>query len=345
MAVAGQHHLRHRDFIHLADIKPRSNAYIAWERRRHRQAHWLVECMAEFMGVFFYVYAGVGSAASYLLSNTAQLNGLGSLFQIGTAYALGILFALVVCAPTSGGHFNPAVTIAFTILKRCTYRKALRYIVAQILGAYIACLLIYVQWRDLIMEVTELLEAAGKLDAVLFTANGPAGVFALYATPGVSLGRIFLNEFVCDFMIGLVIWACLDPTNFGAPPSTAPWIVSFVYAVMVWGYSPVGVATNAARDVGARLMALTIWGLPAGGGAYAAIAALTNIPATLLAVAFYELVLADSSRVVTPVHVDFLAGHLAHEEHSQGVIGDRHAPASPSSGIDEKSHEQIIERV
>ena len=43
-------------------------------------------------------------------------------------------------------------------------------------------------------------------------------------------------------------------------------------------------------------MVLTIWGLPAGGGAYAAIAALTNIPATLLAVLFYEYVLADSSR-------------------------------------------------
>ena len=43
-------------------------------------------------------------------------------------------------------------------------------------------------------------------------------------------------------------------------------------------------------------MTLTIWGLPAGGGPYAAIAALTNIPATLLAVCFYEVFLADSSR-------------------------------------------------
>lgn len=43
-------------------------------------------------------------------------------------------------------------------------------------------------------------------------------------------------------------------------------------------------------------MAITIWGLDAGGGPYAAIAALVNIPATLLAVLFYEFVLADSSR-------------------------------------------------
>ena len=43
-------------------------------------------------------------------------------------------------------------------------------------------------------------------------------------------------------------------------------------------------------------MALTIWGIDAGGGRYAAIAALTNIPATLLAGVFYEFVLNDSMR-------------------------------------------------
>ncbi len=31
-----------------------------------------------------------------------------------------------------------------------------------------------------------------------------------------------------DFLIGLVIWSCIDPTNFSAPPAAAPWIVSFV---------------------------------------------------------------------------------------------------------------------
>lgn len=165
----------------------------------------------------------------------------------------------------------------------------------QILGGYIACLLIYVQWGDYIavrciylrgnlhgvltlsllmprsisaspyihlrvpldldhpthlsQEVIELLEASGKLDEVMFTANGPAGIFALYASPTANLGRVFLNEFVCvsrgerpstacqyltltatlqDFLIALVIWSCIDPTNFSAPPAAAPWIVSFV---------------------------------------------------------------------------------------------------------------------
>jgi FlaA1/EpsC-like NDP-sugar epimerase len=56
------------------------------------------------------------------------------------------------------------------------------------------------------------------------------------------------------------------------------------------------VAANTARDVGGRLAAIAIWGTRAGGGRYAAIAALTNILATVLAYAFYEFVLKDSSR-------------------------------------------------
>ena len=55
-------------------------------------------------------------------------------------------------------------------------------------------------------------------------------------------------------------------------------------------------AANSARDVGGRLAALSIWGLKASGGKYAALAALTNIPAMLLAVLLYELFLTDSSR-------------------------------------------------
>ena len=56
------------------------------------------------------------------------------------------------------------------------------------------------------------------------------------------------------------------------------------------------VAANTARDVGGRLAAISIWGTRANGGSYAAIAALTNIVATVAAYAFYEFIFKDSSR-------------------------------------------------
>jgi len=77
-------------------------------------------------------------------------------------------------------------------------------------------------------------------------------------------------------------------------------------------------AANSARDVGGRLMVLTIWGKQAAGGPYAAIAALTNIPATILAVVIYEFMFTDSSRVLPFAQRDFLSGHKAHLDRRLG---------------------------
>ena len=77
----------------------------------------------------------------YLISNSTIL--LAHL-QIGLAYALGIVIALIVslhsmnvrtyssclpqtCSSTSGGHFNPAVTIAFVLFRKFPPLKAVRY--------------------------------------------------------------------------------------------------------------------------------------------------------------------------------------------------------------------------
>jgi glycerol uptake facilitator-like aquaporin len=71
-----------------------------------------------------------------------------------------------------------------------------RYIIAQILGAYVACLLVYVQYSDLIETAETALVAANALDAVQFTATGPGGIFALYAPHGAHLWKTFINEFI-----------------------------------------------------------------------------------------------------------------------------------------------------
>jgi len=263
------------------------------------------------MGVFLYVWFGVGSTASFIITNVGQQPGLGSLFQIGFAYAIGVVMALVCCSATSGGHFNPCITIVFAMFRGFPWSKVPRYIISQILGAYIACLMIYLQYKDTIHLLEEGLAATGK-SALMFTPNGPAGIFGLYPNPGKPLGIIFFNEFVIDFVLAFVIWSCLDPTNFFAPPAAAPWIIGFAYGAAIWGFAPANMAANSARDVGSRLMVLTIWGKQASGGAYAAIAALTNIPATILAVVVYEFFMVDSSRVLPPAQRDFLSGHKAH---------------------------------
>jgi len=332
------------DAVYLRDIGRRPGYLAMWEKHRLREARWIVECFAEALGVFFYCYAGVGSTAAYIVGTLAGEPGLGSLLQIGFAYAFGILLAIVVCAGTSGGHINPCVTICFVVFKGFPPIKGLRYIVAQIFGGYIACLLVYVQYKDLISLVDQGLAAKGLLESTQFTPNGTGGIFALYTLPGANLSRVLLNEFVTDTILSITIWSCIDPTNILVPPPAAPWVISFAYAIAIWGFAPTAIAANAARDIGGRLAAITIWGTKASGGTYAALAALTNILSMLFGVLLCEVFLADSSRVVSNSHLEYLMAHQKHEEQHDGAshqlqLANRAVSEADSTGKEEvKEH-------
>ncbi|KAI0331216.1 aquaporin-like protein [Cubamyces sp. BRFM 1775] len=285
-----------REHIAVYEVVPRPAVFSLWERRRNRQLHWFVECIAEATGTFLYTFAGAGATAAYVLGNILQIPGLGSVLQIGIAYAVGIALALAVCLSTSHGQFNPGITIHAAVFHGLPALKAFRYIIAQIFGAYIACLLVYIQYKQLIHAAVDALKEKGVYDTIMFTPSGPGGIFGLYVNPGSDLGYVLVNEFVCDFVLGLVIFACTEPGNNLSTPTTMPWLISLAYGVVVWGYAPIGLAANSARDLGGRFAALTLFGRAASGGNYAALASLTNIPATLLAGVFYELVFNDSTR-------------------------------------------------
>jgi hypothetical protein len=109
-------------------------------------------------------------------------------------------------------------------------------------------------------------------------------------------------------------------------------------------------------------MALTIWGRQAAGGPYAAISALTNIPATVLAFFLYNTLLGSSSKstymmifsprgaekrsltrictgsiALTSQHLAFLkARHMYHEDNGLVPTGQLPALESPSRSFDEK---------
>lgn len=109
-----------------------------------------------------------------------------------------------------------------------------------------------------------------------------------------------------------------------------------------------------------RLMAITIWGTKANGGKYAAISALTNIPATLFATLVYEVIFTDSSRGMSPnyqisfhyttfflvlptAQQDFLNGHKAHLNHKNLDFSQR--ISSASHGSTEKASFQVMDGV
>lgn len=296
-----------------------------------------MECFAEAMGVFFYVYFGIGSQVGWVFGNIAKQVGLSSILQVGLAYAFGIVFAISVCASTSGGHFNPCVTIAMVIFKGFPIRKAFRYIPAQIFGAFLATLVVYNQWKAF-LDVAEagLAEAGpGILQATLFTPNGPAGAFGNYLLAPQTMGRVFMNEFINCTLLAMIIWACIDPSNALVPPTSSTFVIAFAYAAAIWGFAVPGVSLNAARDVGARLAAMVIYGMEAKGTSYSAIAALVNIPATLLAACIYEFFFVDSDAAVAPESLKMIQHHQSHAR-----LGHGHAAPAQSYDADSSSNEK-----
>lgn len=270
--------------------------------------------MAEATGVFFYVFPGIASVASFTLnlSNPVGVTGFGSLFQIGWAFALGIAFAIITCAPTSGGHFNPAITISFAIWQGFPWKKVPVYICSQIFGAFLAGMLTMGMYWPEIQAAKEALIAAGQP----LVANGtPASIFCAF--PGVNqtnLGYVFLTEFFVDSYIGIIIWACLDPANPFVTPSSAPFTIGLSYAVMIWGFAGITISTNLARDLGTRIVAAIFFGKEAFSYMnYSPISILVNVPATIFATGYYEFLMRDSLVIIGK-------GHAVHEAGDQGLM-------------------------
>lgn len=97
-------------------------------------------------------------------------------------------------------------------------------------------------------------------------------------------------------------------------PAAAPFIIGLAYGNMVWGFGGNTISTNLARDLGTRIVALIFYGREAFTYmGYTPVAVLVNIPATLFATAYYEVVLRDSFLIIRQ-------GHAQHEEGDDGLM-------------------------
>ena len=95
---------------------------------------------AEFIGTFWLVFGGCGSAVL-----AAAFPGLGIGFAgVSLAFGLTVLTVAYALGPISGGHFNPAVSVGLVVGGRFRAAELPGYIVAQVLGAIAAAGVLYV---------------------------------------------------------------------------------------------------------------------------------------------------------------------------------------------------------
>lgn len=99
---------------------------------------------AELLGTFLFFAIGLSSVQAVgALGGDAPL-----LVVVPLAFGLGLAAAIFAFGHLSGGHFNPAVTVAMVIDGRTTPMDAVGYIVAQVVGAIAAAGLVLVLWSQ-----------------------------------------------------------------------------------------------------------------------------------------------------------------------------------------------------
>ncbi|KAL9619962.1 MAG: hypothetical protein Q9160_005431 [Pyrenula sp. 1 TL-2023] len=305
---------------HVVPAKPVSNRKLMFEHRRPRI---LRECMAEATGVFFYVFPGIAAVGSFYLAlpysttefsehRQPETTAFGNILTVGFAFAIGIAFAIITCAPTSGGHFNPAITICLALWQGFPWRKVPHYIFSQIFGAFMAgMVLMGAYWPEISAAKNAQIEAMGT---AVFN-GGAASILCVFPNPNqTNQGFLFFQEFFVDSFIGIVIWACLDPANPFVTPASVPYTIGFAYGAMVWGFAANTISTNLARDFGTRIVAAIFFGREAFTylNSYSWISILVNVPATIFATAYYEFLMRDSLQKVAQ-------GHASHEEGDEGL--------------------------
>jgi aquaporin NIP len=102
---------------------------------------YLAEVIASFALVFF----GTGAIVMNEASN-------GQIGNLGIALAFGAIVCIMILSlgHISGAHMNPAVSIAFWILRKLTFKELIVYLIAQLIGGIIASIVLRLLFSETI---------------------------------------------------------------------------------------------------------------------------------------------------------------------------------------------------
>jgi aquaporin Z len=190
----------------------------------------LKRSFAEFVGTFWLVFGGCGSA---VLAATFPNTGIGIL-GVALAFGLTLLSMGYVIGHISGCHINPAVSVGMAAAKRLPLADLPAYIVAQVAGGIVAAGVLYVI-------------ATGRAGFTLangFASNG----YGIHSPGGYSLGACALIEVVLTLMFLVII---LGSTDRRAPQGFAPIAMGLGLALInLIGIPVTNCSVNPARSMG-----------------------------------------------------------------------------------------------
>ncbi len=178
--------------------------------------------LMEAIGTFALVFAGCGAVVTDVTRD-------GALGTVGISLVFGLVIMVMIYAGghLSGAHYNPAVTIAFTLGRHFPIRDAVAYVAAQVAGATAGALLLLAAWSD----------KPGNLGATV---------------PSVDAGTALLYEIVLTAVLMFVITAVATDTR-AVGVAAAIAIGGTVALDALFGGPITGASMNPARSFGPAL--------------------------------------------------------------------------------------------
>ena len=185
---------------------------------------------AEFIGTFWLVFGGCGSAVL-----AAAFPGFGIGFAgVALAFGLTVLTMAFAIGHISGCHLNPAVSVGLVAGKRFPVSELPAYVIAQVLGGIAGSAVLYT-----IAKGKEGFSLAGG-----FASNG----YAEHSPGGYSLSACLTAEVVLTFMFLMII---LGATDVRAPKGFAPIAIGLgLTLIHLIGIPVTNLSVNPARSTG-----------------------------------------------------------------------------------------------
>ncbi|KAJ3309605.1 hypothetical protein HDV04_005925 [Boothiomyces sp. JEL0838] len=183
----------------------------------------LAASFGEFIGTTFFIFLALTAAQAATGTDRSA-----TILMIAASFGLSLMVSIMMVARVSGGHLNPAVTIALASAGVVSVTKAAVYVVAQCIGAIVGAALARVVSQAPLVAYNEV--ASGK-----------------------SVGSAFLAEILLTFVLVLTIFT--TAIDGKVDPGFAPTLIGFsLFTIHLSGIAIDGTSVNPARSLGAAVL-------------------------------------------------------------------------------------------
>jgi glycerol uptake facilitator protein len=191
---------------------------------------------AEFFGTAMIIVFGGGVVANVLLNQTKGNNS--GWIVITAGWAAGVFTGVLIAAPVSGAHLNPAVTLALVLAGKFSFSLLPLYVCAQVLGAMFGSVLVWLAYKK-------------HFDA---TDDADLKLAVFCTSPNIrSYWYNIVTEIIGTYVLALAVLYMAQPEiGLGSLNALPVAIVVLGLGLSLGG--PTGYAINPARDFGPRLI-------------------------------------------------------------------------------------------